>query len=537
MPRHHPWRAPWLACVALTLTAWGGYVVSAAPSVDEAFAAFWLAESDEAVAQAVDDIVAADPDVDEVRARLRAGRDYAAEVPLGRQVGSRLNRNGVEHGYVLHVPASYDPQTPIPVRFYLHGGVMRARTTDGEWWRSEERWVRDDAIVVAPASWNESIWWQRSQLENLSGLLNDLKRVYNIDENRVYMVGVSDGATGAYYIAFKATTPWAAFLTFIGHPAVLGNPRSAVDGEMHVVNLRAKPFFVVNGARDRLYPASVVEPYMRLFTEAGIDVDFRPQPEAGHDLSWWDEETDHVEAFIAATRRRPLPDLLAWETESTKEFNRAHWLVINELGSVEGESALDEFEQVTVPGPRAPLGIDRVGELPGGAGLKVLRVGPGSLAEEAGILVEDIILDMGGTPTRTAESARDVILEIRPGQQLPVTVDRGGSRHTLTMSFPVSQSGEVRVAFPHSTPSGRVELERAGNTVTVSTRGVRRFTLLLSRDQFDLSEPVRVVTNGVVSHDAVVTPEVSTLLRWAMVDWDRNLLFDAELEVGVNPPR
>ena len=533
-------RTRWLACAALAAAA-----VAAAsafqqggteePALDAAFAAFWAADSEQAVASAIDAILAQEPAARAVRSRLRGGREYAADVPTGRQLRSRRNRDGVEHAYVLQVPAAYDPRTRYPLRVYLHGGVMRPRPADGAWWRSEERWVRDDAIVVAPASWNESVWWQRSQIENLAGLLNDLKRLYNIDENRAYLMGVSDGATGAYYHAFKATTPWAGFLTFIGHPAVLANPSTGVDGEMHVANLRGKPLFVVNGARDRLYPAVVVQPYVRLFAEAGIEVEFRPQPDAGHDLSWWDAEVEHVEAFIAATRRRPLPDELTWETETTREFNRAHWLVVDELGDVEGESALDAFDRVMVPGPRRPLGIDTVGELPDGAGLRVIEVGAGSLAEDAGIQPGDVLLDMGGAPTRTAEAARDAILRIRPGQELPLTVERGGASVRLTMRFPATQPGESRLAFSHSQPSGRVELRREGNTVTAATRGVRRFTLLLSEDQFDLSRPIRVTTNGVVAHDALVSPDAATLLRWAAVDWDRSALFSAELAVEVAP--
>ncbi len=529
-----------LACAALTAA-----VVAAAPVVqggstedptlDAAFAAFWAADSEQDVARAVEVILALEPAPAAVRSRLQSGREYTADVPTGRRLRSRRNRDGLEHDYVLQVPAAYDPRTPYPLRVYLHGGVMRPRPADGAWWRSEERWVRDDAIVVAPASWNESVWWQRSQIENLAGLLNDLKRVYNIDENRVYLMGVSDGATGAYYQAFKATTPWAGFLTFIGHPAVLANPSTGVDGEMHVANLRGKPFFVVNGARDRLYPAAVVEPYVRLFAEAGIEVEFRPQSDAGHDLSWWDAEVEHVEAFITATRREPLPDELTWETESPREFNRAHWLIVDELGAVEGESALDAFDRVTVPGPRRPLGINTVGELPDGAGLRIFEVGAGSLAEDAGIAPGDVLLAMGGTPTRTAEAARDAILGIRPGQDLPVTVERAGAPVRLVLRFPATQPGESRLAFSRSQPSGRVELRRDGNTVSAATRGVRRFTLLISADQFDLSRPIRVTANGVVAHDALVSPDAATLLRWAAVDWDRTALFSAELAIEVVP--
>jgi hypothetical protein len=41
------------------------------------------------------------------------------------------------------------------------------------------------------------------------------------------------------------------------------------------------------------------------------------------------------------------------------------------------------------------------------------------------------------------------------------------------------------------------------------------------------------VTNGGVSHDAVVTPDADTMLRWAAADQDRTLLFGAELTIEV----
>ena len=92
---------------------------------------------------------------------------------------------------------------------------------------------------------------------------------------------------------------------------------------------------------------------------------------------------------------------------------------------------------------------------------------------------------------------------------------------------------QERPAFLHEQTSGRVDLVRSGNTVVVDTHGVRRYTLLLSPDRFDFNQPVRVVTNGEVSHDAVVTPDVRTMLRWASADEDRTFLVGVELPVAV----
>ena len=115
--------------------------------------------------------------------------------------------------------------------------------------------------------------------------------------------------------------------------------------------------------------------------------------------------------------------------------------MIDELGAVRGEPALAEHNQVRVPVPRTPLGIDAVTELPGGAGLRVAQVGAGSLAEQAGLAPGDVILEMSGVPVRTAAAARDVILEVRPGQDVPVTVERGGAPRQLLLRFPGDAAG------------------------------------------------------------------------------------------------
>ena len=433
----------------------------------------------------------------------------------------------------MHIPDTYDPSRPYPVRVYLHGGVMRPLRDEGGWWRNQDPFVRPDSIVVFPASWPESIWWQQSQVENLGGLLNDLKRVYNVDENRAYLLGMSDGATGAFYHAFKATTPWAAFLPFHGHPGVLTNPSSDVDGEMHVTNLRNKPFLVVNGGQDRLYPLEVVGPFIQLFESANVPVDFHDLPEAGHNMQWWPDLSPSIDSFVASTPRRPLPDRLSWESESAELFNRAHWLMINELGPVEGESELEPFNTLTRRISDAQLGISMVGELVDGSGLKLLDVGAGSIVEAAGIERDDIIVTVSGEPIPTPEALRQALIDFAPGEELPISVRRDSDVLDFTLRYPTTFITQARSAFPHDEPSGRVDLSREGNTVTARTQGVRRYTLLLSPDQFDFSEPIQVVTNGVVSHDSFVRPTVETLLRWAAIDQDHSLLFGAELEIEV----
>ena len=81
-----------------------------------------------------------------------------------------------------------------------------------------------------------------------------------------------------------------------------------------------------------------------------------------------------------------------------------------------------------------------------------------------------------------------------------------------------------------------MQLARDGNNIGVVTRGVRRYTLLLSPEQFDFSQPFRVTTNDVLSFEGVVEPRAETLLGWAARDRDRTMLFGTELEIEVGAP-
>ena len=148
---------------------------------------------------------------------------------------------------------------------------------------------------------------------------------------------MSDGGTGAYYIAMRDTTPYASFLPLNGYVLVLRSPELAT-GDLFLNNLRNKPLFIVNGGRDPLYPIDVVEPSIVHMDRGGVAIVYRPQPQAGHDTSWWPALREDFETFVRIHPRVPLPDKLTWETSDTRNWNRAHWLTIDSLGATADEA-------------------------------------------------------------------------------------------------------------------------------------------------------------------------------------------------------
>ena len=426
-----------------------------APSVDAAFQKYWDSRTPGDAAKAAQDVIRSGIGFADALARLKRGRAYASPPKPG--VVHLLRRASLgDFPYDVYLPDTYDPSRSYQLRVQLHGGVMmRDQPTSDSPAAPNGRGGRrtssplpgDEQIYLMPTGWRDAPWWSAAQLENLEYEIDSLKRTYNIDENRVVLSGVSDGATGAYYVAMRNSTPFASFLPLNGSLMVLANDRIDVGGELFPTNLLNKPFFVVNGGNDPLYPARGVGPYVEHLNRSGVTLEYHPQQDAGHNTAWWPEVRETFERFVREHPRDPLPTRITWEVTDKQLPGRAHWLVIDRVRP-----------SADVP----PLEPD---------------------------------------------------LNVFSGE---------GANHG-------------RVLFARQRASGRVDLERTGNTVKVRSRGVSDLTLLLSPDAFDFGAPVVVVVNGQTAVETRVERSVTTLFKWAARDNDRTMLFGAELHIAATP--
>jgi len=315
--------------------------------IDTAFQKFWSAASTDEAEHSAEDIVKSGVSFDEAYQRLKAGRTYKAE-KTGVVMLKNKTKDGIEHFYALNVPENYDPSRHYQVRFQLHGGVG-GRTSNQPRGNGESPLKGAEQIYIVPYSWDTSPWWSEDQVSNLSAIVDAVKRTYNVDENRVVLSGVSDGGTGAYYIGMRDTTPYASLTPLNGFIMVLANGEID-DGLIFPNNLRNKPMFVVNGGKDPLYPESEVVPFTKHLMTA-VKIDYHPQPDAGHNTNWWPDLKETYEKFVTDHPRDPHPDRLTWETASL-DHNRAHWLVIDQLGSKPGEaSSLSDLNLMPDPNP------------------------------------------------------------------------------------------------------------------------------------------------------------------------------------------
>lgn len=120
---------------------------------------------------------------------------------------------GLKRGYVLHVPRGHDHSRPVPLVISLHGaGLWGAAQRDISRWNDladEERFVvayPSGAGRASPRVWSPDPGPELMRdVEFLTRLIDTLIARYNVDPDRVYVNGLSNG--GGMTFALSCLAP------------------------------------------------------------------------------------------------------------------------------------------------------------------------------------------------------------------------------------------------------------------------------------------------------------------------------------------
>jgi predicted esterase len=477
--------------------------------------------------QVIKDIVDAGPPWQEVAGHIRA--IPFPEVATGETLlDSTLCIDGVVRPWVLYVPSGYDPQEPTPLLVRLHGGVGRASITDDPLGYAAD----DEFLPVAEArTWlllypfgqDGATWWDRVGMANIDDLIRRVKRGYNIDDDRVWMEGFSDGASAAYTHAMVYPSNYAAFVALNGHLGV-----GSLDGDLplYAPNLRNSPLYAVTTKDDELYPSERMRPTIEMARRAGADILYR-QLDGAHDFDYAAAELPRIADFLERHARDPFPHQIVWEA-GDERFGRCRWFKI---------------ETITVGNPEpwhrdynAALIDDRVtiGFVPGDStdGVAVGTVAEETAAEEMGLQGDDVIVGADDMEIHNMDDLIDFKSGLRRGDPFRLTVRRGEQLLTLTGQIP--KIGQYYV-FKRDVPSGLAKVSFAANRIEVESSRVGAFSVLVHPDMIRLDEVLTVVWNGQTVYDAMVEPSLEFMLRNFLANRDRKLLYVSGLSIEATP--
>lgn len=473
------------------------------------------------------EIVAAGPQWTDVAEAVEALTFHEVTEKAVPVLGTTVCTDGVERPWAFVVPGDYDPTVPTPLLVVLHGGVgSTSLIEDPAGYVEENEFVALATemgwLALVPFGQNGATWWDDVGMANVRNLVRTMKTEFNVDDDRVWMIGFSDGASAGFAHAMVAPSDYAGFVALNGHIGV-----GSLDGDLpaYAPNLMNTPMYVTTTFDDALYPSERMRPTIAMARQAGGDILYRELP-GEHDSDDVATELPGVARFLERHPRDPFPPKITWEATSRK-FGRCRWFAIDKV-TIDRAARWHTDHNEALVDDRMTVGFHPDGEFEG-PGIKVDGVVDyDAPAVEMGLAEGDVIVAADGAPIDSLAALEEWKAGLRRGDAFDLTVMRDGERVVLHGEFPEPSNYFV---FKRDAPSARAMVTFSANEVDVKASRLGALRVLVHPDMVLLDQKLTIRVNGEIVHDAVVRPDVAFMLRNFLEERDRKSLYVAEVAI------
>ena len=191
--------------------------------------------------------------------------------PAGTFAQSLFDSTGVEYTLGWKTPARIRQDTTYPLIIYLHGGTSTQLITKGEKAYDMLSPLADSfkLFLASPSANRFTPWWSPQGIWRILQTLRFMTLRYPINPAKVFLAGVSDGATGCYAVANTACGPFAGFFAISGFGGML--PQVSMD--LIPANIMQRPIYNVNAGKDRIYAIAQVKMFLNWLMARGVRVE------------------------------------------------------------------------------------------------------------------------------------------------------------------------------------------------------------------------------------------------------------------------
>jgi pimeloyl-ACP methyl ester carboxylesterase len=237
--------------------------------------------------------------------------------------------------YGLYVPRNFDSAKKYPLVISLHGAWSNHRLnlrrvfgmgnrpgeSDLDATRYFPRLPDVDYFVASPLA-RGTLGYQGIPEKDVYDVLADVKRRFPIDDDRVYLTGLSMGGGGTVWLGLTRPDIWAAIAPVC--PAV---PPGAVEFAANALNL---PVHVFQGAADPVVKVEDTRELVSTLRQLDTNVEYTEYPNVQHNS--WDKAYANAQIFdsFARFKRNRYPDRVRFVTDRY-EYPGAYWTRIDHM--------------------------------------------------------------------------------------------------------------------------------------------------------------------------------------------------------------
>lgn len=270
--------------------------------------------------------------------------------------------DSLEFPYLVQLPINFDARRRYPMVVVLHGTVGRQTTLPDV--ADSTRHIaffgspffdhayQSGVIAVFPYSTNRYNWMMPDDgFDLVPDLVRQVKKTYSIDDQRVYVAGHSNGATGAFSYLLKQPGLFAGF-------AGLNNRPQVRTGGTFLLNGTNRSFYNVSTDYDYYFPIEGHRTLTNLARQLNIDwINQEVVGQRNHSYLVNSRDSAVTEVYEAlfnnllAKRRNPFKPELYWECDNVKH-GRIDWLEINQLDTLAKTASWHTRQNFSVTGWR-----------------------------------------------------------------------------------------------------------------------------------------------------------------------------------------
>lgn len=160
-------------------------------------------------------------------------------------------------------------------------------------------------FIASPSANRTTPWWSPAGLSRILQTVRYMSIHYPVNPDKIFVAGVSDGATGCWAVANCIAGPFAGFFPVSGFGGML----SRFGIQLYPQNLMQRPIYTIHAGRDRLYPSEFVNRFLDQLEAAGVGVMRKMYLEEEHGFDYRLKECATLCSLITV-----------WERPSVKGF-------------------------------------------------------------------------------------------------------------------------------------------------------------------------------------------------------------------------